>query len=629
MTLRFFGRWFLNIFRRPKHPDKFAIIEGETSNLVYWRSAVIGLGAILVVLAAGCVARVSSSNSPASEDHDFKAFSEEFLADYLAWRPQTGTALGFHEYDGKLTDFSRASLEAELKRLENFERRLATLRTNALSQQAFYDYRILQIAIESEIFRFKDVEGFKTNPMTYAGVFDVNIYIKRNFAPLEQRVKSIISILNQAPGVMSAARVNLAESLPKPFIETAIEVANGSVAFLSKDLVDALKDLKDAPLKSAFEAAKNRAVAELKNYVGWLEREKMPKANQRYALGREKYQKMLNVEELIPLSPERVLEFGLRKLKREQMVFEETARKIDPTRKPIEVFRAIQKDHPTEESLIPDTRKNLEAIRQFLIDHKIITVPSEIRARVEETPQFARATSFASMDTPGPFEKKATEAFYYVTPVEKEWTPKQKDEWLTAFNYYTTDVVSIHEAYPGHYTQYLCMNASRATKLEKIFHSYAFEEGWAHYAEQMLVDEGFGGTAAPNQNLSAPIRAAKYRLAQSDEALLRLCRLCVSIMTHCEGMSLEDATKFFEENCYYEHKPAYQEALRGTFDPEYLYYTVGKLEILKLRRDYGRQEGAAYSLQRFHDELLRHGMPPIRLLREVMLKNRATWDEIL
>jgi len=260
------------------------------------------------------------------------------------------------------------------------------------------------------------------------------------------------------------------------------------------------------------------------------------------------------------------------------------------------------------------------------VEKKIVTIPSKVRARVDETPQYLRATSFASMDTPGPFETKATEAYYYVTPVEPEWPAEQKEEWLSAFNYYTTDVVSIHEAYPGHYTQFLCLNASPATRLEKIFNSYAFVEGWAHYTEQMIVDEGFG--TAQMQTQEDLTRAAKYRLAQSIEALLRLCRMCVSIKTHCEGMSLEDATKFFEQNCYYERKPAYQEALRGTYDPGYLYYTVGKLQVLKLRDDWRKQEGRRFTLQRFHDELLSHGAPPIRLLREVMLNDRTEWSQV-
>jgi uncharacterized protein (DUF885 family) len=256
-------------------------------------------------------------------------------------------------------------------------------------------------------------------------------------------------------------------------------------------------------------------------------------------------------------------------------------------------------------------------------------VPSAVRVRVTETPQYLRATSFASMDTPGPFETKATEAWYYITPVESNWPPEQKEQWLTAFNYYTTDIVSIHEAYPGHYIAFLHLNASAATPVEKIFSGYAFTEGWAHYCEQMLVDEGFGSDPSAAPGSPAAIKAAKYRLAQTDEALLRICRLCVSIKMHCQGMTIAEAARFFQDNCYYEAGPAHSEAMRATFDPEYLYYTLGKLEILKLRDDYRKQEGPNFSLQKFHDELLSHGAPPVRLLRQLMLNDAATWDEVL
>jgi uncharacterized protein (DUF885 family) len=580
-------------------------------------------------LVAGCT---SSQKQTATETRDadaqFTQLADEFLRGYLAWRPQTGTSLGLHEYDGKITDYRRASVEAELARLKEFDVRLSRMTVAGLSARSSYDFRILRTAIRKEIFKFEERQVFTQNPMTYAGALNVNIYIKRDFAPLPERVKSIVAILHQAAHMFATARANLAGDLPQPFVQTAIEVAQGSVDFLAKDLAEALKDLKEEPLKGQFAAANERAIAELKSYLTWLQEQKLPSAHGRYALGTDKFARMLRDGELLTLSPERILEIGLRELKREQQVFAETAKRIDATQQPIDVFKAIQKDHPTEESLIPDTRKNLEAIRQFLVDRNIITIPSDVRARVEETPQFDRATSFASMDTPGPFETKATEAYYYVTPVEKDWSARQKDEWLTAFNYYTTDVVSIHEAYPGHYLQFLCLNASPATRLEKILDSYAFVEGWAHYAEQMILDEGFGPNMPSRVQQTDEIKTAKYRLAQSDEALLRLCRLCVSIQMHCRGMTVDEGAKFFQENCYYEEKPARSEATRGAYDPEYLYYTLGKLQILKLRRDYQQQEGDAYSLKKFHDEMLRHGMPPIRLLREVMLKDRAIWDEV-
>src|ERR1039457_6094562 len=585
---------------------------------------------LLIVLLAGCTLPAPAPRSSTGEaDAAFSRLADEYIAGYLAWRPQTGTSLGFHEYDGKVTDYSQTSLSAELARLKSFDQRLGQLNRSQLSQQAYYDCRILRSANQREIFGFEQMRIYSDNPMTYAGAPDVNIYIKRNFAPLEERVRSIVAILNQAPQIMSAARANLAESLPRPQVETAIEESEGSADFLAKDLVAALRGVKNDTLMAEFNAANRRAIAEVRGYAAYLKEQKLPKATAPYALGREKYQKLLEYGEMVTLSPEQLLEIGSHELQRKQKVFAEAAGKIDPTRTPIEVFRAIQKDHPAEQSLIPDTARDLGTIRQFVIDRQIITIPSPVTATVAETPQFMRATSFASMDTPGPFETKATEAYYYVTPVEADWPPQQKEEWLTAFNYYTTDIVSIHEAYPGHYVQFLCLNASPATRLVKIFGSYASIEGWAHYTEQMMVDKGFGASPSPTPTRAEQIKTAKYRLAQTDEALLRICRLCVSIRMHCQGMSVEEATKFFEDNCYYEPKTARQEAIRGAYDPEYLYYTLGKLEILKLREDYRKQEGAKFKLEEFHNEMLRHGAPSIRLLREVMLKDRNTWDEPL
>jgi uncharacterized protein (DUF885 family) len=575
-------------------------------------------------LLSGCANIEQSSNRSSNQaDAAFNQLAEDYLAGYLAWRPQTGTSLGLHQYDGKVTDYSKESLVAELARLKSFEKQLANLDPKNLGATAALDYPLLLNAIRREIFGFEQMQIYTMNPMTYAGSLDVNIYVKRDFAPKPERVRSIIAILNQAPKIIAAARANLAESLPRPQIETAIEEANGTADFLGKDLVDALKDLGDEKLLADFHAADKVAISEMKAYAAFLKDQKLPKASENYALGRQKYVKLLQYEEMLTLSPEQLLEVGMRELKAKQQVFADAARQIDPSKPPLEVFKTIQKDHPTEQTLIPETAKDLDTIRQFVVDRHLVRIPSQVRAIVAETPQFLRATSFASMDTPGPFETKATEAYYYVTPVEPDWSPQQKEEWLSAFNYYTTDIVSIHEAYPGHYVQFLHLNASPANKLEKIFNSYAFIEGWAHYCEQMVVDEGFGASATD------PIRAAKYRLAQTDEALLRVCRLCVSIKMHCQGMTVDQATKFFQDNCYYEAKPARQEAVRGTFDPEYLFYTVGKLEFFKLREDYRRQEGTAFSLEKFHDEVLRHGGPPVRILREILLKDQTAWEKTL
>ncbi|HTB26353.1 MAG TPA: DUF885 domain-containing protein [Puia sp.] len=556
-----------------------------------------------------------------SGDAGFQQLSDSFLLGYLSWRPQNSVSLGFHEYDGKLTDLSKGSIDGELSRLKDYKQKLESLDTGALSEKMFYDYRILKLAIESEIFKTEDLKIYTLNPMTYAGLIDVNIYISRNFAPIEERIRSIISIENQAEQQFEYAKANLVDSLAKPYVETAIQVAKGSATFLSSDLVTALKDVRNDSLMTAFKASNKKAIDAINGYVSWLEKEKLPKVHNHYAIGRENYMKMLLFNEDINLSPDKILEIGLEQLKKEQESFNAAAKVINPNKKPIDVYNDLEKDHPTADSLIPSARKTMESIRQYLVDKKIVSMPSEVRVQVKETPEYARETSTASMDTPGPFETKATEAYYYITPVDLKWTIKQREDWLRSFNYYTTDVVTIHEVYPGHYTQFLHLNASSATKIEKIFGSYAYIEGWAHYCEKMMLDEGYG-------NNGDSVRAAKYRLAQSGDALLRLCRLCVSVKTHCQGMTLDEGTKFFMDNWYQGEKPSRQEALRGTFDPGYLFYTIGKLEILKLRADYQKQEGANYSLEKFHDKMLDNGMPPIRLLRELLLTDKNTWNEI-
>ncbi|CAN5809140.1 DUF885 domain-containing protein [soil metagenome] len=564
-----------------------------------------------------------------SQDADFEKVADEYVTGWLSAHPLQATSLGFHEYNGRINDFTRLAIDAERSRLKRFDERLKRFDLAKLNPRAAIDLRILHAAVKKDLFEQQEIGIYENNPMTYAQALDVSVYIKRDFAPLEDRTRSIVQILSQAPNIMIAAKTNLAPVLPRPQVELAIQIARGGSDFLKKELVEALKGVKDEKLLVAFQMANRRASAALTDFASWLEKERLPKATGDWTLGAERYRRFLAETELVDIAPQRLLEIGMFELAREQEAFAAAAKIIDPSRPAHEVFAEVKKEHPTPESLVPDTAKNLEAIREFVVQQDLVTIPSKVRAKVEETPKFARATSFASMDTPGPFEKKATEAYYYVTPTEPEWPPEQKEEWLTAFNYYTTDVVSIHEAYPGHYTQFLHLNASSVSKVAKIFGSYAFVEGWAHYAEKMVIDAGYGASTSESPTEDEIKRAAKFRLAQADEALLRLCRLVASIRMHTQDMSIDDATKFFMEHCHYEEKPARAEAMRGTYDPGYLNYTLGKLQILKLRKDYEAQEGEKFSAKKFHDEMLKHGMPPIRLLREIMLKDKNKWGELL
>ncbi|PYJ82892.1 MAG: hypothetical protein DME73_03910, partial [Verrucomicrobia bacterium] len=442
---------------------------------------------------------LASAFAVQTPDSEYEAIAEEFIKGYFAARPLLGTAIGLHEYDGKITDYSRLALDAELSRLKRFDDRLQKFDLNKLSQRQSIDLRILQAAIRNEIFQREAMAIYERNPIVYARAADVNIYIKRNFAALEDRVHSIVAIESQVPNILIAARTNLDPVLPKPYVELAIRVAKGSADFLRKNLVGAVVELRDERVRTEFLEANRKAAAALTDYAAWLERDKLPKATTDFALGQQKFQRLLKETELVDLPPEKVLETGLTQMHKEQKAFADAAKRIDSNKSAVEVFKQMQSEHPTPESLLADIGKDLEQIRKFVVTRKLVTIPSEVRARVKETPQYRRATSFASMDTPGAFEKRATEAYYYVTPPESDWPPLQKDEWLTAFNFYSTDVVSIHEVYPGHYVQFLRLNASPASKVEKIFGSYAFIEGWAHYCEKMMVDEGYGTVANPSE----------------------------------------------------------------------------------------------------------------------------------
>jgi uncharacterized protein (DUF885 family) len=588
---------------------------------------------LLLLLAALCIGCAHVSNK-SSADSRYERLANDFVTGQFAFRPLASVALGWHQYDGRYVVPDEPALAAEESRLKRFEAEFAALPAGQLTPVHQHDLLLLQSAIANGRWAIERQRVYWLNPMSYAGngggvPLDLTVYLKRDFKPLAARVADITAIIRQTPALFAAARSNLQPVLPKPFVETAIEGANGSADFLENDISKAAATVSDPGIRARFEAAKKIAVAEIRGYADWLKKEKLPAADASFAVGREAYIAMLKGE-YIDLTPEQILEIGLRELHAEQQRFAQAARVIDPAQPPVEVFKTIQREHPTAANLIPDTRKDLDGIRRFIIDHHIVTIPSKVRPRVEKTPPPFRSTVSAEMDTPGPFEKKATEAYYYITPVEPDWTAKQAEEWLTSFNYYELAVTSIHEAYPGHYVQFLALNASHATTTEKVIGSYAYIEGWAHYCEQMLIDQGYAQPPNPaTASRDEVVKAAKYRLAQSDEALLRLCRLCCSIKLHCQGMTVDEATRFFMDNCYWEEKPAHSEAVRGTFDPGYLYYTLGKLMILKLRSDWQAQEGANYTLQKFHDEFLRHGMPPVPLMRKIMLKDPKQWPETL
>ena len=310
---------------------------------------------LLIFLLTLCFSRAALAAQ--EEDAEYEAVAEEYIKTYLAAHPLEGTALGIHEYDGKISDYSRLALDAELSRLRRFDDRLAKFDPSKLSPRQSIDLRILQAAVKKDLFEMQDMSVFERNPMVYARAADVNVYIKRNFAPLEDRVRSLVAIESQIPNILIAARTNLNEKLPKPFVELAIQIAKGSADFLKKDLIAAVSALKDEQLRLAFQEANRKAANALNDYAAWLEREKLPKASLDFALGEEKFGRFLAQTELVDLSPQKVLEIGMTQLKAEQQAFADAAKKIDPNKSPVEVFKQIQSEHQRRTNSFPMSPK--------------------------------------------------------------------------------------------------------------------------------------------------------------------------------------------------------------------------------------------------------------------------------
>ncbi len=564
---------------------------------------------VCLITFMGCTVRKEESNLPKSSSAQFSVFVDDYFEALFATNPSLGTGIGFHQYDSKLENLSAASVQQRIQSLKALLSRLEALRAGQLAQDEAIDAEILNGQILSELQELEILQSWKKNPMIYVGLPGgaIDALIKRDFAPPAERLKSVISRLKAIPAILEAMRQNV-ENPPKEFTDLAIRVSGGSVGFFKETLAQWAKEAagNDTTALKEFEQT-NRAVIEaMAQSNEWLRKELAPKSKGNYAIGSENFSKKLLYEDLVDIPLDRILSIGEANLKRDYEAFLEAAGKINPSKSPAAVMKSVSNDHPNEKELIPFAKRTVESIRQFLIDKKIVSIPSEVRPTIMETPPYARSGGYASMDTPGAYETKATEAFYYVTPVEKEWDAKHKEEHLRLFNGPVMNLITIHEAYPGHYIQFLFAKQF-PTKTRKMVSCGTNVEGWAHYTEQMMLEEGFGKDDP------------KIRLAQLSEALLRDCRYIVGIKLHTQEMTVEQGAKIFIEKGFAEPAVAYEEARRGAYNPTYLYYTLGKLQILKLRDDYRKALGSAYSLQKFHDSFVKQGGIPVKLVRKILL----------
>ncbi len=538
---------------------------------------------------------------------------------YFKFSPTAATQAGLHQYDTQLENYSAAGVQRQVAALQTWEKKILAIDPSALDAEPAADREILLNSIRGTLLQLQVIRGWEKNPDSYSSGVTGSIFtiMERPYAPVNTRLRAAVERERQIPQVFAEARKNL-RNPPRIYTEIALEQIDGLISFFQNDVPSAFAAADDPKAKADF-ATTNAAVIEaLTSYGAWMKSELLPRSNGDYRYGADTYRKALLYQEMVDTPLDHLLAVGYADLHRNQAEFARVAKEIDPSKTPQEELAELATIHPAPDKLLTAFHDEFDTLISFIRTHQIITIPSEVQPTLEETPPFMRATTQASMDTPGPFEKGTTKAYFNVTLPEAGWSKERIAEHMAAFNVGTLVSTGVHEAYPGHYVQFLWQDQF-PSKVRKLIGAGTNIEGWAHYCEQMMLDEGYGqpGTGAKDAR-----EAKLIRLGQLQDALLRDARFIVAIRMHTAiggAMSFDEAVDFFVKEGYQSKSIGTMEAKRGTSDALYLYYTLGKLEIMKLREDVRQRRGASFSLENFHNDLMRQGLAPIKIVRKTML----------
>ncbi len=589
---------------------------------------VVAMGALLGGLMFASAAGAQNVSADGAMQ-TFSYLSDQFFSEvYFKFSPTSGTSAGLHQYDTQLEDYSAAGVAREVLALRSFEKKVSAIDPSALDAPVAADREILLNNIQSELLSLEVIRGWERNPDSYSSGIANSAFVilERPYASADTRLRALVEREKLMPQALAEARKNLKDPA-RISTEIALEQIDGDISFFENDVPRAFLSGPDAATDAATKAefAKTNAavVAALKSYGAWMKTDLLPRSNGDFRLGAETFQKKLAYDEMVEIPLDRLLQIAMDDLHKNQAEFARVAKEVDPAKTPQEVLAELATLHPAPEQLLNAFQGTFDSLIAFIRAKQIITMPSEVQPTLEETPPFLRATTFASMDPPGPFETRSSKAYFNVTLPEKDWTAEHVAESMASFNVGTIVSTSVHEAYPGHYIQFLWMPRFPST-IRKVLGANTNIEGWAHYCEQMMLDEGYA--AAPAGATAEQVRQARLiRLGQLQDALLRDARFVNSIKLQTgEGepggkWTVEQAEDFFVKEGYQSRAVGIVETKRCTGDPTYLYYTLGKLEILKLRADMEKKEGAAFSLEKFHDDFMRQGFAPIKVIRRAML----------
>jgi hypothetical protein len=555
---------------------------------------------------ASPVASPATTQAPAgASDASYAAIATGYFFDGFKESPSSATSTGVHAYDTQLDDVSAAAYARHLAREANVLGQVRALDASALSSEVAIDRTMLENAILDDELLVGELAQWRHDPDIYVGIASGSIYslIERRFAPPATRLAAAIARERQIPRLLAQGRANLRAVDAATKTVAALD-ASGAASFIGDDVPIAFAGVGDAKTRAAFRASTAAAKAAMLGFAAYV-RAIVPSGT--FAIGPYAYERRLRYEDSLTIPVSAYLAIGERALAHDRARFIATAHAIDPKAPVLVTYRTLALKHPAPSRLLVAAAADLAKLRAFIVAHDIVTLPAEADISVIATPKFERSFITAQEDPPGVLERVATKAYYNVTPPDPTWPLARQNGYLAQLNDYQRPLISAHEVYPGHFVNYTVDKHLDLSLTRRLLWNSEFGEGWAHYGEQMMVDQGWGN-GDPH-----------VRLAQLSEALLRECRFVVGVKLHTAGWTLARSERFFQDACFQTSAVATEESLRGTQDPMYGYYTLGKLMILKLRADYKRKMGSAYTLARFHDALLAHGDPPVPLVRPLLL----------
>ena len=534
---------------------------------------------------------------------ELTAVENDIVDHFFVLQPGYAVFLGLHRYDGLVPDLGTAATDRWVAGADRLLTRLRAIDPASLDPARRLDHTLLELLLESPRFDLVDAHELDRNPMSFVGAVSLTSYMVREYAPVAERTDAIVRTLESVPRLLDEGRRRLHERLARPFVTLALSIGGGLPAHFRE--AEEFSRRASAALGDRVAHARPAAEAAVADFMHRLKEDYLPGAHDDFALGAERFQKLLWVREGLRTPTAEVLRSGTADLERNQARLEEIARSHQPPQPIPELLETLYRHHTTAPELVPQAQRFVEEVRAFVERTDLVTIPKPAVCRVEETPVYGRALSTASMNPPGPFDVAGDEGIYFVTPVDPTWTPERQEEWLRSLNDPMLKNITVHEVYPGHYLQFLHFRKSAGSTARRVYLSSSFAEGWAHYCEQLAVEAGLGGGSTDAE------------VAQIHDALLRDCRLIASIGLHTQGWSVEEATRLFQEKAHFERLPGEREAIRGTFNPEYFCYTLGKLAILDARTKLLHSQFRG-SLKAFHDRLLSFGCPPIGVLETLL-----------